>query len=205
MEIKESSLSRVWRHMQEHDTGFITAWRGAEDCGQGRPFTRSHNKSRNRSLAGRLSVLGYYHTKVRGRWQDAEGNYQSEDSFFVVDYDDIGGLQKSLIKLGKIFEQDAVLFLPAGRNGYFISTNKCPVWPGFGEIGEIEPVGRMISRGDGIGTSVGGRWFQFEQKPVLERYRLQGKNLWLAQQYIWTAPPYEPIEDEGVDPDFGIE
>ena len=45
--LQESSLSRLWRHSQEHDYGTITAFRYAPDCGEGTPYTKKENLQRN--------------------------------------------------------------------------------------------------------------------------------------------------------------
>ena len=41
--IKESGLSRIWKHMSEHDTGTISAFRYARDCGLGKRYTKNEN------------------------------------------------------------------------------------------------------------------------------------------------------------------
>ncbi len=33
--LQESSLSRLWKHNEEHDCGAMTAFRKAADCGEG--------------------------------------------------------------------------------------------------------------------------------------------------------------------------
>ena len=65
--LNESSLSRVYRHNLLHDCGALTAWRKAEKCGEGRPYTHKENAPRNRSLLAKLKARGYGVTPLRGR------------------------------------------------------------------------------------------------------------------------------------------
>mgnify|MGYP003665450360 FL=1 len=52
--LNESSLSRIWRHNEQHDTGALTAFRKGEDCGEGTPYTSKQNAQRNKSLMAKL-------------------------------------------------------------------------------------------------------------------------------------------------------
>ena len=135
--IDESSLSRVYRQMKEHDCGTITAFRGARDCGAGKPYTKRENKARNKLLLAKLMTKSYGVTRVKGHYIE---NYNSPNAvevgatvFFVMDLHDSGNLRRDLLRLGEEFEQDSILFVPkGGKQGTLIGTNKCPNgYPGY--------------------------------------------------------------------------
>ncbi len=135
--INESSLSRLWSHMQKHDSGTITAWRDAKDCNTGDSYTKGEKKARNKVLLASLLRQGYSVTKVKGTYIE---NYDSdiakevgEDVFLVVDINDKGNLKKSLTKLGEDYDQDSILYIPkGGKEGFLIGTSKCEKsYPGY--------------------------------------------------------------------------
>jgi hypothetical protein len=135
--LNESSLSRVWKHMKEHDSGTITAFRDKRDCGNGKDYVHNENLKRNKSLLAKLQSKGYSITRAKGQYIENYGSSKAkevgETVFLVVDIKDNGNLQKDLIKLGLDFEQDSILFMPKGGTfGTLIGTNKCPdAYPGF--------------------------------------------------------------------------
>jgi len=128
--IYESSLSRVQKHMAEHDCGLISANRFARDCGGGIPYTKIENRSRNAALAARLHIANYGLTAVDGTYSeqlpDGTTHDVKEDTFFVVDLRDTGKLKDDLIRWGAEFEQDAVIFVEkGGANAIAVQTNDC--------------------------------------------------------------------------------
>lgn len=137
--LNESSLSRIWRHTQKHETGTISAFRYASNCNEGDVFTKGQNKARNQKLKAQLLRAGYGVTVVAGTYIENYGTKEArevdEESFFVVDYKDQGGLEKSLRKFGEVYEQDSVTFSKVGGKDYYlIGTNKCEMgYPGFGK------------------------------------------------------------------------
>ena len=135
--LNETSLSRIWRHMQEHDSGTITAFRDRRDCGEGEKFTHNENLKRNKTLLAKLQSKGYSVTRVKGSYIE---NYGSPDAkevgetvFLVVDIKDKVTLKKDLMKFGESFEQDSILFVAkGGKSGVLVGTNKCPNgYPGY--------------------------------------------------------------------------
>ena len=127
IQLQEAGLSRILQHMQQHDTGGITAWRTARDCGSGEKYTRKENDIRNKSLLAKLMSKGYGVIHTRGEYPEGGGAISNENSFFVFDKDDTGNLESDLRKLGQMFDQDAVLFVPKGTtDGILIGTNRCP-------------------------------------------------------------------------------
>jgi hypothetical protein len=127
--LNESSLSRVWRHNEEHDCAAMTAFRKARDCGKGEEYTKKENKARNKSLLSKLKSKGYSVTSLKGKYPEG-GVEGKEESFFIVDINDRGDLLKDVKMLGEMFEQDSVLFIPKGAinntaDAYLIGTNNC--------------------------------------------------------------------------------
>lgn len=131
--LAESSLSRVWKHTQEHDYGTISAFRYAPDCGNGDPYIKKQNLQRNASMLAKLRKEGYSVTAIKGNYIE---NYKSKDpknperevgenSFIVIDVQDKGNLKKVMMKVGEEFDQDTILFGKAGKDAFMIGTNKC--------------------------------------------------------------------------------
>lgn len=166
-QLNESSLSRLWRKMQEFDTGTITAFRYAEDCGNGRVFTKKENKQRNKSLQAKLLRLGYTLTSVKGSYIE---NYGSSDArevgesvWFVVDSKDKGNLERDLKKLGEEFDQDSILFIPAGgKEGRLVGTSKCPnAFPDYGKAHKLK--NPVFGQAGEFFTRVNGRPFTLKE------------------------------------------
>jgi len=116
--INESSLSRILSHMKTNDTGIISAFRYARDCGIGEIYSLIDNKKRNRLLQVKLHSLGYSITSIKGTYIE---NYKTkneievkENAFFVSDVNNRGTLLNDLKTLGEEFEQDSILFIPMG-------------------------------------------------------------------------------------------
>jgi len=128
--LQESSLSRIWPHNHEHDCGAITAYRSAADCGNGKKYSHKDKQKRNKSLSAKLRSKGYGITKLSGKSTE-NGVIVSEIAFFVIDLNDTGDLEKDLKKIGKMFEQDSILFIPKKAienkaKAYLVGTNHCP-------------------------------------------------------------------------------
>jgi hypothetical protein len=158
--LQESSLSRIWKHAQLHQTGTITAFRYARDCGEGTVYTKGENKARNKKLESKLLSKGYGITKIQGIYIE---NYKSnneievkEESFFVVDLKDNKKLLLDLKKLGREFDQDSICFgLHGGKRYTVFGTNDCPnAYPGKGKNIKLGDAifgnsGKFISRVNG--------------------------------------------------------
>lgn len=172
MKNQESSLSRLWSHNEEHECAALSAFRKAEDCGKGREILHKENQERNKSLAAKLSILGYGVTDVSGRYPEG-GKVVKEWSFFVVNLQDDPKFFDEIIKLGIKFDQDSVLIVPKGAiqnkaEAYLYGTNHCEnSWLGWqnknpfekGKVGYASPI---------YTTYVGGRPFIFEDVEYTE-------------------------------------
>ena len=145
--INESSLSRLYRHMQEHDAGTITAYRSQEFDKKDtnnivKTYTKNDNKQRNKALLAKL-IGKYGVTRVKGAYIENYGTSNAKEVgeavFFVVDINDTGNLEKDLRKLGQLFNQDSILFIPKGTNSAtLIGTKKDEfsdefAYPNFGQ------------------------------------------------------------------------
>ena len=166
--INESSLSWVWRHVTEHDSGTISAFRYAADCGEGKVYSLSENKKRNSALKAKLLSMGYGVTEINGvyieNYRSANERPVKEQSFLVIDLKDGGNLKKDLIKLGAAFDQDSITFSRPNGDYFLISTNTCPNgYPGHGRIGVENKLGKpMFGKKGEFHSMVNGRPFVFE-------------------------------------------
>jgi len=127
--ITESSLSRLWKHNEEHDCGAMTAFRKTADCGEGEKYSNADNAKRNRSLLAKIKSKGYGATTLKGKYPEG-GTVGKEISYFIVDLEDSDNLEFDMKKFGEEFEQDSVLFIPKGAiqntaKAYLIGTNHC--------------------------------------------------------------------------------
>ena len=165
--INESSLSRIWKHNKEHDAGALTAFRKGPECGSGKLYSKKENAQRNKSLLAKLKSKGYGVTKLHGSYPEG-GKTAKEISYFVVDLDDTGKLEKDLKAFGQEFEQDSILFIPKGAiegnsKAYLIGTNRCDNnWLGFGKK-EVFNKGRIGYDSPIYTSKVNGRPFIFEE------------------------------------------
>lgn len=180
-QLGESSLSRIWQHIQNHQAGAISGYRDEN--------SKEENKQNNREIKAYLRRKGYSVTGVQGSYIE---NFNSENarevgepSFFVVDIEDKGTLIKDLSALGRRFDQDSVLLIPKGGKGkgaYLFGTSKRDdTFPTYGQtivVGDSKfgkAAGEFLSR-------IGGRAFAFEE--VKYPGTINGKRGWaiLAEQ-----------------------
>ena len=179
--LTESGLSRMWTHMQDHQTGMITAFRGDPDDDEGcvmgpQPVegetALDKNKMRNRDLKATLLKFGYGVTAVQGTYIE---NYMKdnaievkEPSFFVHNQENDPKFFANLEMLAQKFCQDSVLLVPQGGEGaYFKGTNGAE-FPG---LGKSQEVGKFRGGEEGqFMTRVGNRPFVM-RKEGIETYK----------------------------------
>lgn len=156
--INESALSRIYQHNVKHDCGAISAFR--------KTFNRAENDKRNRLLMGELLSKGFSVTKLVGKYPEG-GTTVSENSFFVADIKDTATLFNTLIELGEKFNQDSILFIPAGTvegtaKAFLCGTNhEESNWLGYHKQQPFD-VGRMGHENPIYTSYVRGRPFMFE-------------------------------------------
>lgn len=174
--VNESSLSRIWKQTQKYDSGTISAFRDARECGDGVKYTKSENKKRNSILESKLLSMGYGITKIKGVYIENYGSdnekHVNEESFLVVDIENKGTLKKDMMILGEKFEQDSITYSKPSGEYIIISTNECPNgYPGFGKIGVEKKLGKsMFGKKGEFYSRVNGRPFVFES--IQNRLRL---------------------------------
>ena len=171
--LTESSLSRLWKHSQEHDYGTITAFRYAPECGEGTPYTKKENLQRNKSLLAKLRSKGYGVTSIKGSYIENYGKATArevgENSFFVADMQDKGRLKKDLLALGEEFDQDSIIFGNKGKSGALFGTNKCPEgYPGYGK--KLVQGGAIFGKEGEFMSRVNGRPFVFSESVETQAY-----------------------------------
>lgn len=156
--LTESSMSRIVSLTEKYDCAILTAFRdklinclNAEDV-VGELNIRD-NKGRNKALKAYLLNKKYAITNVKGNYIEnyvsekqkeldakskevvvrPEPKEKSEDSFFVVNINDDPNFIDEIIKLGKLFCQDAVMiFEKDSGSKYLYGTNKAE-YPGLDE------------------------------------------------------------------------
>lgn len=126
--LKESSLSRIYQHIQEHETAIITASRDKLiNCVYSNE-TPTNNKDRNKDLKALLLKKRYGVTSIDGsfieNFEQPNAVEVKENSFFVVNLNDDSNFNRNIVEFGKIFCQDSVLLIPQeGKGAYLYGTN----------------------------------------------------------------------------------
>ena len=186
--LNESSLSRLHKHISEHDTAIITAFRNdptsGDKCVMDPPPSEegkdalSLNKARNKDLKAALLRKGYGVTRVDGSYienfDDLPNRKEvSEESFFVVNLKDSSDFVPMIEQLGKVFCQDSVLIIPkGGADAYLFGTNE--TWPG---LDTKEPVGKFVGGKEAEFMSrVRRRPFVFKEVSDQETYSELSRN-----------------------------
>lgn len=174
-----AGLSRIYKHMSDHDTGMITAFRYLKDATKedtpDNRYTKKENLQRNKSLLLKLQSLGYGVISVSGVYIE---NYKqpnaievAENTFFVIDLKDKGNLKKDLLKLGEKFDQDSILFIPkGGKKSILIGTNHTSEYPGYHKEDSMNL--RELGKGNDkeFFTKIKGRPFVFRNPTLKEHY-----------------------------------
>ncbi len=164
--LNESSISRTYEHMLNHDTAFITAFRDNPDdptkCRKPTKLRKTQvpaakqrsmiqsNKERNMFLKAALLERGYGVTDVDGTYVEDFGTKAAkevkEDSFFVVNLNDDPSFKRILNGLSEHFCQDSFLYINrGGESSMLIGTNNSE-FPGFGNEA---PMGSFLGGKEG--------------------------------------------------------
>lgn len=181
--LTESSLSRVYTHIQNHDCVIISAYRSdpfdntkctdssmkvdaiAVDS-EGRPRKKIEiNRMRSSELKAILLDDGYQVTEVLGSYiENFETPQQvevKERSLFVVNSRQQPDFLAQLAKLGEAYCQDSILFIPkGGKQAFLLGTNNSE-FPGLGnklEVGDLK-----AGEEQQFMTRVGDRPFTFKE------------------------------------------
>tara|TARA_B100000900_G_scaffold12397_1_gene9987 strand:+ start:665 stop:1297 length:633 start_codon:yes stop_codon:yes gene_type:complete len=137
--LTESSISRTYEHIMNHDTAFITAFR--DNTGDVTKCMQDHSKTeenykRNKQMKAVLLNKGYGVTSVDGTYIEDFGTDAAkevkEDSFFVVNLTDNPNFKADMRGLSEHYCQDSFLFVPrGGEESILVGTNKAE-FPGYG-------------------------------------------------------------------------
>lgn len=171
--VNESSLSRIWRHIQDHQAGAISGYRDNN--------SKAENKANNREILAYLKSKGYSVTSVKGSYIENFGSENEkevgEPSFFVVDMNDTGNLERDLAKLGERYDQDSVLIVPkGGKNAYLLGTShRDDSYPSYGQK-EVVGSSRFGKAAGQFLSRIRGREFAFES--IQEPQTINGKRGW---------------------------
>ena len=180
--LKESSLSRLYRHMQEHDSAALSAFRNE--------FSKEENLERNRELKAELLGRGYGVTRILGSYienfETPKAVEVAEESFFVLNRKDDPNFRNEIAGLGEDFDQDSVLTVPKGaQDAFLLGTSPEGEFP---QYGKEESVG-ALKMGDEAEfmSRVGGRPYTFSPKDIneeLETYENLSRNSKMAVKSI---------------------
>jgi len=203
--LKESSLSRVYKHMIEHESAIITAFRddpddlercvGETDGGELAVDPHRENKLRNKNLKATLLSLGYGVTRVDGSYIEDFNTPQAvevaEESFFVVNLTDSSKFFKDIVLLGEQFCQDSVLLIPKGGSVAHLTGTNHSEFPGYGE--QLSMGNRQLGEEGEFMTRVRNRPFLY--KEGLETYKGLSRNermavKKLAEKVLGGAPSH---------------
>lgn len=129
----EASLSRIWSHIEKGNSlGIVTAFRAEYAEG-------NENPKRNKKLQSDISSAGFGYFPMKGVYVEDFGGENPkkvrEDSFFIIS-DKPERLKDFLIKMGKKYEQDSVLFMDNSvedKVAVLIGTS-AGSWPGLGVV-----------------------------------------------------------------------
>ena len=188
--LNESSLSRVYQHIADHDTAIISAWRNdifdTEKCTDRALGAESGdtNRLRSRDLKATLLALGYGVTKMRGTYVEdfdsPEAVEVGEDSLFVVNLADQERFFTDLTELGEKFCQDSVLLIPRGGQDALLQGTNNSEFPGYGQV---VPVGSLkLGDESEFMTRTQGRPFTFTES--LDTYKSLSRNERMAVKSI---------------------
>lgn len=166
--LNESSLSRVYHHMLEHDCCIVSAFRNqpldkskcasdsiedydvkltklSKDQQEIPKTDREINETRSTILKSILLSNKYGVTEVRGSYIEnfskPEAVEVQEKSLFVVNVNDDPNFFSKLSELGSTFCQDSILYIPKGSKGAFLYGTNRSEFPGFGnkiEVGDLK-------------------------------------------------------------------
>lgn len=176
--IKESSLSRLQKHMEEHDCGTISGFRSE--------YTKKENLQRNKSLLAKLQSKGLQVTEVDGVYieniKTSNEIEVKEKTFFVVDSKDKGNLEDVLKLFGKEFEQGSIMIIPKGGKISYVCGTKDGVWPGLGE--RVKFPNRKTGSKEEFMTKIRGRPISFLECVLKEYATPQGYTTMMALNFF---------------------
>jgi hypothetical protein len=197
--LNEAGLARVRQDMLDHDTAFITAYRGDINDTSMCVYSPSSdqelserdrrdklgkkgqtNKKNNRELSAYMLSQGYGVKSVQGSYIENFGSVDPEKiprevreaSYFVTNLNNDPEFFEQIINLGKRYCQDSVILVPKGEEGYLHGTNN--TYPG---LDEKETLGKFMGGETGeFMTRIKSRPFVMKEDEDTKTYeKLPGK------------------------------
>ena len=165
----KNSLARVLRHFQKSEVAIMTAFRARDE--EGNILDLPSNRKRNNQLIADIKSAGYAYFPVKGVYpevnpQTKEKEMVHEESIFIIDAKNqnaVGGLKEFVIGQGRKWNQDSVIFKPAGEDAMLIGTNDDAGWIKNGEVVVIGQE-KFNQPADIFIKMKGGRQFQFTEE-----------------------------------------
>lgn len=138
--IRDFRFNQLTDWMKNHEMAAITAWRSVlehvndpsktlldkpiDGSIEERTYSKEENRKRNSFLSDALLHELYGITKIDGNYTEDGGTPETERSFFVVNRYGDSGFKEIVVTLGEWFNQDTILYKPAGsEEAYLIDTN----------------------------------------------------------------------------------
>lgn len=190
--IRDFRFNQLTDWMKSHEMAAITAWRSVwervndpsktlldkpiDGSIEERTYSKEENRKRNSFLSDALLYKSYGIAKIDGNYTEDGGTPETERSFFVVNRYGDSGFKEIMVTLGEWFNQDTILYKPAGsEDAYLIDTNG----PNVGRernIGKFlehvasEYADRVRNKLDARASSISHNQIRrFERMPVEER------------------------------------
>lgn len=110
------SLSRIMHHMDTHEIGVLSAFRGNKER------TPAENNDHTAELEHSIRSSGFSHFPVNGRYtEDHDGKSVpvKEKSFVVINHDNKPGFKDFLTSHGEKHGQDSIIHKPLGSSEAF--------------------------------------------------------------------------------------
>ena len=132
VQLNESNLSRLYKHILEHDCAVISAYRDdpsdISNCVDKTETTKT-NKERSVELKGILLGLKYGVTRVDGsyieKYLTPQAKIVDEESYFCANLNNDPSFFENIQRLGAKYCQDSVLCIPqGGQEPYLLGTNE---------------------------------------------------------------------------------
>jgi len=164
-QLNEISLSRLYKHIEDkRPIATLSGFRYQDEDGS--ILTLQQNRARNAQIESELKRQNYGYMKVKGAYiekgQDGKEVEVAEESFLVIGELGKGDQLKSLVvKLGKKFGQDSILYRDDNGKTQLISTRADSF---VGPVGSTEQLGRFVPTqlGDYYTKLKGNRKFTFK-------------------------------------------
>lgn len=164
MEVKAAGVNRILYWMALCDCGTISAERAYDESlylengilaaqqkspAEKRKFLlpRDINKSNSLAMRAKINMGGYSYIKVQGIYKEQGGSLRKEESYFVFDKENYGGLKNFLIKLGHEYDQDTITYADACDDFSLYETT--PFYPTHGGR-RLAPTGKRIANFSGF-------------------------------------------------------